>query len=74
MVFSFCLQVVFNVILDMLLIYINMEDNSFPNNDKKPSVIVGTEQKVGLGLKVAITVTVVGAIAAGIFIAILISQ
>lgn len=51
-----------------------MEDNSFPNNDKKPSVIVGTEQKVGLGLKVAITVTVVGAIAAGIFIAILISQ
>ena len=51
-----------------------MEENTFPNNEDKPETIIATKQKVGTGVKVAISVAVVGAIAAGIFIALLISQ
>jgi len=51
-----------------------MEENNFPTNEDKPTTAVDMDQKVGVGVKVAISVVVIGAIAAGIFIASLVSQ
>ena len=43
------------------------------DKDERKSVIVDTEEKVGLGVKIVLSVAVGGSIAAGIFIAILLS-
>lgn len=51
-----------------------MEENNFPNTEEKATTVVSTDQKMGIGVKVAISVAVVGAVAAGIFIALLITQ
>jgi len=51
-----------------------MEESTYPKEENKPETVVKTQEKIGLGVKVAITTAVVGAIAAGIFIALLISQ
>lgn len=51
-----------------------MEENNFPIDNEKPATRVDTDQKISIGVKVAISVLVVGAIALGIFIALLVSQ
>ncbi|XOU95038.1 MAG: hypothetical protein ACNFW9_03160 [Candidatus Kerfeldbacteria bacterium] len=43
------------------------------DNDKNKIVAVETEEKVGLGVKVVLTVAILGSIAAGIFIALMMS-
>lgn len=43
------------------------------NNEQKLTK-VATEEKVGLGVKVVLTVAVIGSIAAGIFLALILSQ
>jgi len=41
---------------------------------EKKETMVTTEQRVGLGVKVVLTVVVLGAVAAGVFIAIILAQ
>lgn len=43
-------------------------------DNKQKLTKVATEEKVGIGVKVVLTVAVVGAIATGIFLALILSQ
>lgn len=49
-----------------------MEEEKKKEEEKLTAVI--TEQRVGLGVKVVLTVVLLGAIAAGIMVALLVSQ
>lgn len=44
------------------------------NGEEKKETTVTTEQRVGLGVKVVLTVVVLGAVASGVFIAIILTQ
>lgn len=50
-----------------------MEEEIKEEEEKKLTAVT-TEQRVGLGVKVVLTVVVLGAIATGIFAAVLLSQ
>ena len=51
------------------------EEFQMENQEKEKKIAaIGTEQKLGIGIKIMLTVIVVGAVAAGLYLAITLSQ